>query len=100
MTIPPIPEAKRPPKEPKPKVEREVRQQPIDVLMAPPPSDARPLTERIVEALTESEGALVGEIVHRTRSGPGAVRRELADLEALGLVYRAGSSGASRWRLS
>lgn len=88
------------PKVGKPRAPRAGSRKPIDVLMAPPPTGERPLTERIVEALADGEGALVGELIRRTRGSPMAVRRELAELEALGLVYCAGSSGASRWRLA
>ncbi len=92
-------ETPEPPKPSTPKIVKAVRQKPIDALLAAPPRAGRPLTERIVEALAGSEGALVGELIRHTKGSPQAVRRELAELEALGLVYRAGSSGASRWRL-
>lgn len=86
-----------PPPTPPPRVQREPTPEP-DVATE---GDERPLTERIVEALAVAEGGgmLVGELVKHTRGSPPLVRRELAELEVLGLVYRAGSSGASRWHL-
>ena len=71
----------------------------VQAIEAEPVVNERPLTERIVEVLAEGGGVLVSELVRKTRGYPPSVRRELAELEALGLVYRAGTSGASRWHL-
>jgi hypothetical protein len=87
--------------EPPPRVRRKAGQQSIDAILGAAPANPveLPLTERIVEALGGGEGVLVSELVKRTQATPQAVKQELAELEALGLVYRAQGAGPTRWHL-
>lgn len=54
-------------------------------------------TETILDALCVAEGSSAGDIERATGLTPPEVRRELQELEALGLVTRTGDSPNAQW---
>lgn len=69
------------------------------VAAVPPPDDGDSLTERIVNALASCDAATSHELASSLDLSVSAVRTELVDLLALGLVERDKTQGGVRWRL-